>query len=163
MSSMPTPCAIFDLDGTLADVRHRLHLIHREPPDWEGFFAACGADPPHDYAVRLARAVAAYGIPVMIVSGRPERNRLATAAWLVWHDVPHRQVLLRADDDRRPDTVVKGEALERLRRQGYEPLFAIDDRPSVVRFWRDAGIPCLAADDAEWATPQASYDGVTER
>jgi len=34
---------IFDIDGTLADVSHRLHYITGETKDWDAFFAACGA------------------------------------------------------------------------------------------------------------------------
>ena len=37
---------VFDLDGTLADITHRLH--HIEPPNknWPAFFRACGDDAP---------------------------------------------------------------------------------------------------------------------
>jgi hypothetical protein len=40
------PLAVFDIDGVLADVRHRLHLVEGRPKDWDGFFAAAADDPP---------------------------------------------------------------------------------------------------------------------
>ena len=40
------PLAVFDLDGTLADTRHRLHHLERRPADWDAFFAAARDDPP---------------------------------------------------------------------------------------------------------------------
>jgi hypothetical protein len=40
VSSVDRPLAVFDLDGVLADVRHRLHFLDRRPKDWDGFFAA---------------------------------------------------------------------------------------------------------------------------
>ena len=36
----PRPLAVFDLDGTLADVRHRLHHIEGRRRDWDAFFSA---------------------------------------------------------------------------------------------------------------------------
>jgi FMN phosphatase YigB (HAD superfamily) len=30
---------IFDIDGTLADISHRLHFIQQEPKDWRGFYS----------------------------------------------------------------------------------------------------------------------------
>lgn len=32
---------IFDLDGTVADLTHRLHFITGETKDWDGFHGAC--------------------------------------------------------------------------------------------------------------------------
>lgn len=155
------PCAVFDLDGTLTDCRHRLHFVRGGVPDWEAFFVAGADDPPHAYAVRLAQLVAR-DLPVVIVSGRPERNRALTHTWLLKYDVPYVALILRADEDRRPDHEYKAEALAMIRSQGFEPLFAVDDRPSVVRFWREAEVPCLAADDEEWRVEQHHYDGHPE-
>ncbi len=35
--------AVFDMDGVVADVRHRLHHLRRQ--NWSRFFAAADADP----------------------------------------------------------------------------------------------------------------------
>jgi phosphoglycolate phosphatase-like HAD superfamily hydrolase len=37
---------IFDLDGTLCDISHRLHFIENGNKDWDGFYAACPDDVP---------------------------------------------------------------------------------------------------------------------
>ena len=34
------PLAIVDIDGVVADVRHRLHHLDRRPKNWSAFFAA---------------------------------------------------------------------------------------------------------------------------
>ena len=39
------PIAVLDIDGVLADVRHRLHHLDKRPKDWAAFFAAAGRDP----------------------------------------------------------------------------------------------------------------------
>ena len=38
--------AVFDIDGVLADVRHRLHHVTARPKDWDAFFGAAPDDPP---------------------------------------------------------------------------------------------------------------------
>ena len=40
------PLAVFDVDGVLADVRHRLRFVERSPKDWDAFFSAAVDDPP---------------------------------------------------------------------------------------------------------------------
>lgn len=45
---------VFDVDGVLADVRHRLHFLRTRPKDWPAFFAAVPDDPPLAQGLRLA-------------------------------------------------------------------------------------------------------------
>ena len=66
----PRPLAVFDIDGVLADVRHRLHHVDRRPKDWDAFFAAAVDDPPLAEGVALARA-SADDCEVVYVTGRP--------------------------------------------------------------------------------------------
>ncbi len=45
---------VFDIDGTLADITHRLHFIQGEKKDWDAFFAACIDDAPIGHMLDLA-------------------------------------------------------------------------------------------------------------
>ena len=47
---------IFDVDGTLADTTHRLHLVtdHTVSKNWERFFAEIPNDKPHRDVCLLA-------------------------------------------------------------------------------------------------------------
>src|SRR3546814_4249731 len=45
--------------------------------------------------------------------------------------------------DTRPDHVVKEEILQQIIDDGYQPILAVDDRPSVVAMWRSKGITTL--------------------
>lgn len=45
---------IFDLDGTLCDITHRLHFIEGDNKDWDGFYKACPADIPKPAIIELA-------------------------------------------------------------------------------------------------------------
>lgn len=139
---MSGPCYIFDIDGTLSDPRHRLHLIKAAPKDWRQFFASCKDDPPIDHVCDLARRLDETGMPIICVSGRSDEVWLDTSRWLNIHGVPAAALYMRAAGDYRPDDVVKLELLERIRRDGWRPVMAFDDRDRVVAAWRRAGIPC---------------------
>jgi hypothetical protein len=152
------PCVIFDIDGVLADGEHRLHLIHRPDPDWEEFFRAAQDDPPFPAMVRLNHAVAAT-TGIALITGRPERIRTLTERWLRRHGIEWNVLLMRGNDDRRPDTITKREAHDRLGIYGYRPFLAIEDRPSVVAMWRMLGLSCLAADASLWDATQPAFDG----
>jgi hypothetical protein len=139
---MKKDTVVIDLDGTLADVRHRLPLIQRDAPDYDAFFAAVGGDDLHDWCRSLMVALAD-DYRVVIVSGRPERTRAATEEWLKRHDVPYHELhLVRSERELyTPDQELKRRWLKSY---GVERiLFAVDDRQKVVNMWRDEGIVCL--------------------
>lgn len=131
------PLAVFDIDGVLADVSHRLHYldVHR----WERFFAAADADPLLDEgADRLRAAQDSYD--VVYLTGRPERNRRLTVDWLAGNDLPTSPLYMRADDDLRPARYVKREVLRELSRT-REIVSIIDDDPAVVATLEADGWP----------------------
>src|SRR5438046_4436126 len=81
------PVAVFDVDGVVADVRHRLHHLSRRPKNWGAFFAAAGRDPVLDAGVQLAREYAT-GHRLVWLTGRPEHLRPVTEHWLTRHGLP---------------------------------------------------------------------------
>jgi hypothetical protein len=50
---------------------------------------------------------------------------------------------MRKKGDYRDDSIVKKELLDQIRKDGYNPLLAFDDRDRVVKAWRECGIRCL--------------------
>lgn len=144
------PCYIFDIDGTLADLTHRLHHIQKQPKDWEKFFAACSGDAPIQHICRLACDLNASS-PIVLVSGRSDRVRVETDYWLkVIGGIIHSALYMRNDGDHRPDNIVKGELLDKLIADGWKPLMAFDDRNQVVKMWRERGIPCAQVADGDF-------------
>jgi hypothetical protein len=119
--------AVFDVDGVLADVAHRRHLIAGPRRDWDAFFAAAGEDPPLGVGVALALRSHAQGHEVVYLSGRPERLRRDTERWLARQGLPRGEVLLRPDRDYSPATRLKLAALRRLSRRDDIALFVDDD------------------------------------
>ncbi len=127
----------FDIDGVLADARHREHHLARRPKDWEGFFAEARQDEPIA-AGRQALLDALEGETVVLISGRPERLRQATVDWLAEHGFPQVQVFLRRDIDHRPASVVKAEMLAGL--GGPLKVSQVrDDDPAVVAALQSLG------------------------
>jgi hypothetical protein len=51
--SNSTPVYLFDIDGPLANLSHRLHFIQGEHDDWNAFYDACPADKPHRHMCDL--------------------------------------------------------------------------------------------------------------
>lgn len=163
-----TDCIIFDLDGTLADCRHRLHFVTQYPKNWDAFFAGIGNDTVHAGVSALLGAVSDYesaggGVVPVFCSGRPEDYRTVTAQW-IWDQcaVSAQRLYMRPAGDTRKDAIVKLELLEKIRADGYNPILAIDDRPQVIEAWRSAGIPVLAvmADHAN-SDEATQYTGET--
>lgn len=147
---------IFDLDGTLANHRHRLHHMNKKPKDWKAFFEAMGEDKVHDYVALLYQMVATCRITPIVTTGRPSNYMFKTVDW--FRDVAKLQLykmLMRPEGDEREDHILKKEMLNALRADGFKILWAVDDRPSVVKMWRENDVPCFQVDASAWE----SYDG----
>ena len=130
---------IFDMDGTLCDVRGIRRLIDG-PGSFHAFHTASVDCPPHRDVVDAAHAVHASGRAVLIVTARSVRYRPHTAMWLALHGVPSEAMWMRARGDGRPDRAVKRDILHRIRAR-FEPVHAYDDNPDVLDLWRSEGIP----------------------
>jgi hypothetical protein len=130
------PLAVFDIDGVLADVRHRLHHVESRPKDWDAFFGAAPDDPPLSQGVELARE-SARDCEVVYVTGRPERCRADTLAWLRRHGLPDGRLSMRRERDRRPARVAKPQLLRELARGRTVAVVVDDDEQVCDAYERD--------------------------
>lgn len=139
---------IVDLDGTLADVGHRRHLVTGRKRDYKRFHELCSYDPPNEWCVVLVQALRAAGHEIILLSGRSQAVEAQTLEWLrkVLGSLERVQlVLLRPERDDTPDVHLKRRWVERY---GVEKiLMAVDDRQRVVDMFRSLGIPCLQCSD----------------
>jgi hypothetical protein len=140
---MSRPLAVFDVDGVLADVRHRLHHVERRPKDWDAFFDAAPDDPPLATGVALALE-SARDCEVVYVTGRPERCRADTLAWFARHGLPTGELSMLGPRDRRPARVAKLELLRRLARDRVVAV-VVDDDLQVCQAYEKAGFTVLRA------------------
>lgn len=148
---------ICDIDGTVADVRHRLHHIlnpsgsKRDDPQWDAFHAACVYDVPVRHVIEVVYRLKFPGTHVHFITGRNEVVRRETVDWMGKNVGPvfiEEYLHMRKQGDRRPDTQVK---LEHAMRLGLDPsnvVCVLEDRQSVVDMWRGQGFLCLQV--AQW-------------
>jgi FMN phosphatase YigB (HAD superfamily) len=139
---------IFDIDGTLADISERIHHIKRKPKNWNAFNAGMAQDKAIHSMVRLCNILYASGLHIILCSGRNERNRSETVEWLNKQGVNYHQLLLRRDEDYRPDSAVKRELIQGLDKNKI--LFVVEDRSRVVEMWRSEGLVCLQCAPGEF-------------
>jgi FMN phosphatase YigB (HAD superfamily) len=134
---------LFDLDGTLANISHRRHLLDKTDEGWRAFYAACPKDTVN-HAVAAAFDAHRYtGAAVWIVSGRSDEVRAETETWLKINGLWPDRLIMRAAADHQPDHKLKASWLA----DGTIPIDHIlcvyDDRSSVVSMWREAGLACF--------------------
>ena len=150
--------AVFDVDGVVADVRHRLHHLSRRPKDWARFFAAAERDPVLPVGVDLALEYAQSHVLVWL-TGRPEHLRRATSGWLRRHGLPAELLFMRPPGDRRPAREFKAEQLAVLAKESPIEV-VVDDDPDVVTQLRKLGWPARLAD---WVPNQDAVREAQER
>lgn len=139
---------VFDLDGTIADIRHRVHFVRgTSKPDWDSFFRECVNDLPVPHVIETLNAHVEAGHRVEIWSARSNVVLAETKQWLAENDIaPSRLKYMRAEGDNTPDVALKRYWLSQ---EAEKPDVIYDDRQRVVDMWRAEGIPCFQV-VADW-------------
>jgi hypothetical protein len=146
MSAPGLPVAVVDIDGVLADVRHRLPHLDSRPPDWRSFFATMDEDLPLPEGLAVAAELVREH-RIVYLTGRPARYVDVTTRWLRTYGLPEGEVICRPDGDRRPAHVLKLAAVEELARHARVAV-CVDDNPKVLAALRAGG---FAVFEADWA------------
>jgi hypothetical protein len=133
---------VFDIDGTLANIEHRLSHVRSKPKNWRAFDEGIPQDKLIKQVAEVFHSLSAARNTIVLVSGRNERSREATVRWLTDNNIhTWDKMYLRAADDFRSDDIVKREMLDSIVAEyGRKPDMVFEDRPRVVRMWRDNGI-----------------------
>ena len=135
----PKPIVIVDVDGTLACGTHRNHLVENtEKKDWGAYYALLHTDEPvNEIIERVNELYKTHTI--LIVSGRPDTYQHETLKWLrEVAKVKFDYFFQRAGSDRREDSIVKQEILDKLPKD--QVVLVLDDRPRVCRMWEANGL-----------------------
>ena len=156
--SAEKPLYIFDLDGTLALIEHRRHIIEdpsRDDTKWRRFYAACDKDQPNEPVIRVMESLRLFA-DVWIFSGRSEEVRGKTVEWLTQHTsfLSHdldAALMMRATGDYTADDVLKKQWLDAMLVDDRRRLVAtFDDRDRVVKMWRDNCVTCFQVAPGEF-------------
>lgn len=149
---------VFDLDGTLSDLTHRLRHVQGSERDYPTFHRACIDDTPiaplikvlgemYHEPLKYAAFLSDRSEKVMIWTGRSDIALRQTLEWGQKHlpknflsDV--RRIRMRQHGDRRPTHQIKQEWLHELRAQGDNVSLVFEDSQKVVDMWRSENVMC---------------------
>lgn len=133
---------IVDIDGTIADMRHRRHHVSGSKKDWDAFHAELHLDKPIqpivDIIINLERHHS-----IIICTCRPVDYRDQTIKWFDDNDILYSVLFMRPSGDYRKAEIVKEEMLRVMRGQGLNPELVFEDKQECVDMWRRNGIVCL--------------------
>jgi hypothetical protein len=128
---------ISDIDGSLANIDHRVHLA--QAGDWESFHYFAKDDKVCEGARSMLTLFAKYGYEIVIITGRPLKWKGETELWLRLHGIPYDELHMRPSTSYDPDDVLK-QQIWQANLTDREIIFAIEDRDKTVEMWRDLGI-----------------------
>lgn len=145
---------LVDIDGTLADLTHRLHFITKEKPNWDAFHEECDKDKPIHGVVNIVNNLLLLPqYEIVFCTARPEKVRNKTFFWLKKHIpgiVPNVRLLMRKNGDFRHDAEVKPELLQEAGIELSQIEFVLEDRNSMVKKWREMGLTCLQVAEGDF-------------
>lgn len=139
---------VLDLDGTICNIEHRQHLAAAK--QWDEFHGLLEIDEPNLDVLGLIQNIAevydeaAYDF--IICTGRPEKYRNQTVAWLTKHAIPVTALVMRSDNDFSKSGPMKTQMLEEYfgsKEKVIEAVaFALEDRDQIIEHFRNYGIRC---------------------
>lgn len=148
VAPIPTPPekvengVIFDVDGTLCDVRSVRHHVRPavgKKRNFHGFHMDSLYCPPNKQVVDFLMECKDNDLKVIIVTARDEKYRGLTEKWLELNNIPYDGIFVRNYGDTRPDYEAKKEILADVRKF-YNPVHAVDDNPQVLQLWKEENI-----------------------
>jgi FMN phosphatase YigB (HAD superfamily) len=146
---------VFDIDGTLMNCDHRVHLAKAR--EWDSFHEGMTDDVPYLDMCKLAQKLDAAGCVILCVTGRNERYRTNTHRQLLENEVPCETLIMRPNDDFTRDGELKVRLIEEyfsafdesfggatLKQQILDSvLIVLEDRDYCVTALRDYGFTVL--------------------
>jgi predicted kinase len=156
-----TKAVIFDLDGTLCNIDHRLHYVKGPgKKDWKNFLSNVDKDNVNEWCRQLIKSMDALKYKIVYCSGRGQEYKDKTTKWLGSNELyeycnevakdkngdyylKEEHLYMRERGDHRTDYIIKEIILDFELLTRFEILFTVDDRKQVVDMWRRRGITCL--------------------
>ena len=133
-----------DIDGTIADITHRLHFVkpgkgHKK--DWDGFFKSMDEDEVREDVKKDIMKLFNEGKIIIFMSGRPEKYREFTQRWLARNFLNiYYTIIMRKTTDKRQDDETKKDLFNEYFPDKSVVHKVFDDRPRVIRVWKELGL-----------------------
>ena len=146
---MNNPIYIFDIDGTLSLLDHRLHFLENksDPDRWLKFYQECDKDLPNMPVINTMQLLAYAGAEILFFTGRTEAVRGKTIDWLMeftGYAPNNAKLTMRPNGNYTKDSVLKQSWLDKMFLGDIDRIAAVfDDRQQVVDMWRRNNIVCF--------------------
>lgn len=144
------PLYIFDMDGTIADMTHRVHLLDNDGPNsekWKLFYEMCEGDAPIAPTLKTLEALRRAGNDIWFLTGRSDVVRAKSTKWIVDHtsfDEVDVVLGMRTEGDHQHDYTFKQSWYNNMLKVDQERLVCVfEDRQVVVDMWRRIGVTCF--------------------
>jgi len=133
-----------DIDGTLANLDHRLHYVKDGNRDWGSFFRTVGKDGVYEDVKGIVDLEFLTGTSVVLCSGRTEdQTRENTEKWLVKNEIPYTSLKMRPAGNYKQDAITKAMLYRYEIKPYFNIKYVLDDRDQVVQKWREMGLTCF--------------------
>lgn len=141
-----------DLDGTIADLSHRIRFIQCEHKDYGNFYDNSEVVKDgfiSDVFQKVLSDSEDYNAEIVFFSGRSSSCRDGTLSWITHHTgITEPLLFMRREGDYRPDYLVKKEMYNNIFNNG-DVLRVYDDRPSVIRMWHELNLDVIDCGNGE--------------
>lgn len=140
------PYIVCDLDGTLANIDHRIHLA--ENKQWDEFNSLSVNDALNPDVVTFLDVAIEANYNILLLTGRSAKWAWLTREWLFDRDVNDlfEQLIMRPEGDFSPDHQLKPRLLAEffggIEEARESVLFALENNDRVVEAWRNLGFYC---------------------
>lgn len=128
--------------------------VRHERKDWQNFYAEMDGDSLREEVYADVEATLAasreqgHKTYLILFSARPANYRKQTESWLERMGVDdYTTLIMRRAGDSREDSLVKRELLHKYFKDKSKIIKVFDDRPRVVRMWRDEGLAVVDVGD----------------
>ena len=170
---MPKKIFVFDLDGTLSDSSHRLHLITTpgKKKDWKTFFERLIDDPPFEAMLSLVHSLnEQYDNTIVFQTGRPEKYRKLTGEWFKKNssDILFDVLLMRQNSDFCDNVTLKLRFLEWIMDTydvgSNDQILWFEDSERVVKALNaQQSVLCLSAQHFPGASIPSDHKEIPEK
>ena len=134
---------IFDLDGTLANVDHRKHLLDGTYVGFHRFHCACVDDTLISNVADVAKSLNRDGHAFWVVTSRPIEMLAITRYWFHAYCLVPDNILMRPVDDTRAGAELKRAWLQDGTIPRTNVLCVFDDKARDIAMWREEGLTCF--------------------
>lgn len=140
-----------DIDGTLANLNHRLHFVRDGKKDWGSFFRTVGEDSVYEDVKHIVELEFQAGMNIVLCSGRTEdQTRERTEKWLSRYEIPYTSLKMRPAGNYKRDDITKAMLYRYEIKPYYDIKYVLDDRDQVVKKWREIGLSCFQVRPGEF-------------